>query len=671
MLVDAIPSRVGDDGAGDATVTDVPDPTPSATSPFVAPIAPIDCSDVEIRRFVADAELQPLLPALAYTTGDMSLLRDDLQPDPLLLALPAGGFTDEQRAAVRELAVETLIAFRDGGCVPAPPPTDADVLRIMSHAVGGVDVASYLPLLEEELAHRGEDRRGPTWRKGDDAPGTDFRVLVIGAGMSGLLAGHRLAQAGVDFLIVEKNDDVGGTWYENSYPGCRVDNPNHNFSYSFAQRHDWPFHYSTQPVLHGYFQACADAFGLRDGIRLRTEVMSATWSDDDSRWTVELRGPDGDETVVVDAVISAVGQLNRPHMPEIPGVGTFDGPEFHSARWRHDVDLIGKRVAVIGTGASAMQIIPEIAPDVAELLVFQRTPAWMVPTPEYHEAVPAGLTWLYQHVPVYSEFNRFCIFWRMGDGALDSVRVDPDWDEPGTVGPMNAMVRMLFIEYLKAEFADRPDLLDAVTPTYPPGAKRMIRDNGVWARTLKRDNVRLLSGGIREIAAGGIVSADGEAHQVDVIIYGTGFTASKFLTPMSVTGRGGRDLHEQWDGEARAYLGVTVPGFPNLFCLYGPNTNIVINGSIIYFSECGVRYILGLLGMALGSGHRTVEVRPDVHDEFNAAVDAENARMAWGVSDVNSWYKNASGRVSQNWPFTLLEYWQRTKAPDPADYIVT
>ena len=655
----------------DATVSLVPDPTPSATSPFVAEIAPIDCPDEEIRRFLADAELQPLLPALAYATGDMSLLRDDLQPDPLLLALPAGGFTDEQAATIRALALETLVAFRDGGCVAAPPPSDADVLRIMSHAVGGFDVAAYLPLLEEELSHRGEDRRGPTWRKDEVAPDADFRVLVIGAGMSGLLAGHRLAQAGVDFLIVDKNEDVGGTWYENSYPGCRVDNPNHNFSYSFAQRHDWPFHYSTQPVLHGYFRDCADAFGLREGIRFRTEVQSATWSDDDERWTVELRGPEGDETVVVDAVISAVGQLNRPHMPEIPGVGTFAGPAFHSARWRHDVDLTGKRVAVIGTGASAMQLIPEIAADVGELLVFQRTPAWMVPTPEYHDGVPAGLTWLYQHVPSYSEFNRFCIFWKMGDGALESVRVDPDWDQPGSVGPMNAMVQMLFTEYLKGEFADRPDLLEACTPTYPAGAKRMIRDNGVWARALKRDNVRLLTSGIAEITADGIVGADGERHDVDVIIYGTGFTASKFLTPMTVKGRGARDLHEQWDGEARAYLGVTVPGFPNLFCLYGPNTNIVINGSIIYFSECGVRYILGLLGMALGTGHRAVEVRSEVHDEFNAAVDAENARMAWGVSDVNSWYKNASGRVSQNWPFTLLEYWQRTKAPDPADYTLT
>src|SRR5690606_4019262 len=353
-----------------------------------------------------------------------------------------------------------------------------------------------------------------------------------------------------------------------------------------------------------------------------------------------------EEAIEANAVISAVGQLNRPHLPDIPGIDTFAGPAFHSARWRHDVDLRGKRVAVIGTGASAMQFIPEIAPDTGELLVFQRTPAWLAPTPDYHDPVPEGLTWLYNHVPAYSEFNRFCIFWRMGDGVLANVTVDPDWDQPGSVSAANDMVRLLFTEYLKATFADRPDLLDAVIPDYPPGAKRMIRDNGIWARTLMRDDVRLITTGIREITPQGIVTVDGTEHVVDVIIYGTGFTASKFLTPMQVTGRDGIDLHEHWDGEARAYLGITIPGFPNLFCLYGPNTNIVINGSIIYFSECGVRYIVELLGQLLRGGHRAVDVRKDVHDEFNEAVDAANRRMAWGASDVRSWYKNESGRVS-------------------------
>jgi len=230
---------------------------------------------------------------------------------------------------------------------------------------------------------------------------------------------------------------------------------------------------------------------------------------------------------------------------------------------------------------------------------------------------------------------------------------------------------MILTEYLKSEFADRPDLVDKVIPSYPPGAKRLLRDNGVWAGALKRESTQLVTEAIREITPMGVVTADGQEHQVDVIIYGTGFQASKFLTPMTVTGRGGIDLHEQWNGDARAYLGVSIPSFPNLFCLYGPNTNIVINGSIIYFSECGVRYILECVRLLLETGRAALDVRKDVHDEFNEAVDAENRRMAWGASDVNSWYKNETGRVAQNWPFTLLEYWQRTLRPDPDDYTFT
>jgi 4-hydroxyacetophenone monooxygenase len=642
-------------------------------SPFVGAVEPITENDDEIRRALEDAEIPPLLPALAYVTGDLSLLRDDLRPDPLLIAMPQGGLTDEQQSTARKLALDTLIRYRDGGCQPAPVPSDEDILRIMEYAVGGAEMREYLPLLEEELAARGEDRRAPGWTKDELAPDVDFKVLIIGAGMSGLLTAHRLHQAGVDFQIVEKNEEVGGTWFENQYPGCRVDNPNHNYSYSFAQRHDWPLHFSTQDVLLDYLERCADAFDVRSHIRFRTEVQSATWSEEDQRWSLRVRTPDGgEETIQANAVVSAVGQLNRPSFPDIPGRDSYAGASFHSARWRPDVDLKGKRVAVIGTGASAVQFIPEIAPDVGELLVFQRTPAWFGPTEDYHDEVSEGQRWLYGHVPSYSEWNRFWIFWRMGDGVLDGVRVDDAYEPKGAaVSAMNDIVRMMLAEYLNAEFADRPDLLEKVLPTYPPGSKRMLRDNGIWPRTLKRENVQLITTQIREITPTGIVTDDGVAHDVDVLIYGTGFTASQFLTPMTIVGRSGVELHEQWNGDARAYLGVTVPGFPNLFCLYGPNTNIVINGSIVYFSECGVRYILGLVRLLFEGGHRSLDVRKDVHDEFNEIIDAENKRMAWGWSDVNSWYKNANGRVAQNWPFTLLEYWKRTLQPDPDDFEFT
>jgi 4-hydroxyacetophenone monooxygenase len=646
-------------------VTDVRTPP----NPFVGPVRRITESDEEIRAALEEAEVPALLPALAYLTGDLSLLREELRPQALLIGMPQGGLTDEQQAEVRQIALEVIARFRDAGCEPAPPPSDDDLLRIMEFAVGGEPMAEYLPLLEEELAYRGEDRRAPDWQKDDLAPDVDFDVVIVGAGMSGLLAAHRLQQAGVPFQIIEKNGDVGGTWLENTYPGCRVDNPNHNYSYSFAQRHDWPYHFSPQHVLLEYFQRCADYFDLRDHIRFDTEVVSATWSEDEATWSVRVASNGEEEDLVCHAVISAVGQLNRPSYPVIEGRDSFEGVSFHSARWDHDVDLRGKRVAVIGTGASAVQFIPEVAPVAGELLVFQRTPPWLGPTPEYHDEVPAGLCWLYATIPSYSEWNRFLIFWRMGDGVLQGVTVDESWEpKEQSVSAMNDMMRMVLTEYLKAEFASRPDMLDDVVPKYPPAAKRLLRDNGVWAGALTRDNTQLVTEPIDRITPTGIVTADGREHQVDVIIYGTGFQASKFLTPMQVTGRGGIDLHEHWDGDARAYLGITVPGFPNLFCLYGPNTNIVINGSIIYFSECGVRYILGCVKLLFEEGHAALDVRKDVHDEFNERVDAQNRRMAWGAAEVNSWYKNDRGRVAQNWPFTLLEYWQRTLAPDPDDY---
>jgi 4-hydroxyacetophenone monooxygenase len=275
-------------------------------------------------------------------------------------------------------------------------------------------------------------------------------------------------------------------------------------------------------------------------------------------------------------------------------------------------------------------------------------------------------------VPHYVHWYRFWFFWTTGDGLLPAARVDDAWTHPErSVSEMNDGVRMLLTGYLQSQFMDRPDLMAKVVPSYPPAAKRMVLDNGAWAGALKRENVNLITQPIEAITASGVKTTDGEERPADVLIYGTGFEASHFLTPMKVTGRKGIDINEHWDGDARAYMGITIPNFPNFYMLYGPNTNIVVNGSIIYFSECEVRYVMGCLRLLAEDGYKAMDCRREVHDAYNERIDKGNKAMAWGASSVNSWYKNEKGRITQNWPFDLITFWRQTLEPDPADYELT
>ncbi len=633
------------------------------------PIAAIIASDEEIREALEVSDVPALLPALAHVTGDLSLLRSDLRIDPLRMVENQGGLTPEQIAAIRTLALDAIIKFRDGGCVAAPTPTGADLERILEFIAGGLPIDDYLPMMREELALTA-DLRAPRWHKDDVNPDRPFKVVIVGAGMSGIIAAYRLSEADVPYVVLEKNDDVGGTWLENSYPGCRVDVPNHYYSYSFAQRDDWPLHYSPRSELYRYFRNCVDEFGIRPNIRFGTEVTSMAFDDTKLNWLVSTVDQHGNETnIEADVVISAVGQLNRPQLPNIEGRESFAGPAFHSARWNHDIELEGKRIGVIGTGCSSAQFTPIVAEQAGHVEVFQRTPNWQFPVPHYHEAVPDGLQWLFRHVPYYRQWYRFWLFWRSSELLRPMAEVDPEWpDQSRSVSAANDLLRTMLTEAMLAQYPDRPDLLEKVVPQYPPAAKRIIVDNGAWAAALHRENVTLNTMDIDRIVPEGVITTDGALHEFDVIIYGTGFQPSRFLMPMKVVGRGGVELHDRWDGDARAYLGVAVPGFPNFFMLYGPNTNIVVNGSIIWFSECEVRYVMDCIRNVLTGDHRAIDVKPDVHDRYNEAIDAENLRMAWGVSTVNSWYKNANGRVAQNWPFPLLEFWKRTREVNLSDY---
>ncbi len=638
--------------------------------PVTTPIQPLTADDAALRAALTDAHLPALLPAIAQLTGDFSVLAPALTPSADFLAGEQGGLSAERQELGRQVAFKALAAYRDGGCKPAPHPTDEQMRQLIDFMTGAAAGEEYVPMLMEDLEGAERDTRAPDWRRDELAPGVSFSVVIIGAGMSGLLAAYRLKQAGIPVTIFEKNTDVGGTWFENTYPGARVDNPNHSYSYSFAQKADWPFHYSPQGVLRSYFAECADDFDLRRDIRFRTEVTSAEFDDARSIWRVKVQGPNGAETLEANAVISAVGQLNRPKMPNIAGMNVFEGPSFHSARWDHSVDFKGKRVAVIGNGASASQFIPVVAEQASELTIFQRTPNWYIPVPTYHDRVAEGLQYLLGHVPHYAQWYRFWLFFTSTDGILPMAKVDKDWPSWDlSVGADNQQLRDMMVESMRTALADRPDLLDKVIPMYPPASKRIVLDNGIWPETLKRDNVHLVTQGIAEVTPRGVKADDGAEHAADVIIYGTGFQASKFLSPMKVVGRAGVDLHAQWDGNARAYMGVTVPNFPNFFMLYGPNTNIVVNGSTIWFVECEVTYMMACVKLILEGKHRALDCKQEAHDAYNVRIDEGNLGMAWGVSKVPSWYKSDSGRVAQNWPFSMLEFWKQTKEPIAADYV--
>ena len=630
-------------------------------------VEPVTQNNTAIAAALEDADIPSLMLALVHMTGDLSILRGDIKPLMEFLN-PDDGLTDEQRARVRTLALDVLARHRDD---PQPfyQPTPDDLREMMAFLVGGEISDDYIEFLTAELSLRGEDPFAqPEIFKVPEATRADFKVVVIGAGMSGLLSAIRLQEAGIPFVVLEKNSDVGGTWFENTYPGCRVDSANHTYSYSFKPK-DWPQHFSGQTVLRQYFSDTADEYRLREHIRFNTEVKEARFDESAGLWHLEVEGDAGTDTLAANAIISAVGQLNRPQIPDIAGTQEFAGVRFHSAQWEHEHDLAGKRIGVIGTGGSAFQFVPILAEEAASVTVFQRTPPWIVPNENYFQEVPAGKHWLLRHVPFYAKWFRFNMFWRSAEGLLQSVTAQEGWHRPEeSVSEANQAFREALLENLRETLGDRPDLLEKCTPHYPPGAKRALIDDGKYLRSLKRDNVHLLTDGIDAITAGGVRSADGTEHEFDVLIYGTGFKASSFLFPMKIFGRDGRELQEVWQGDPQAFKGVNVPGFPNFFCCYGPNTNIVVNGSIVFFSECEVRYILGCLALLMQSNSHGLDVKRDVHEHYNQWIDEGNSGMAWGQSGVNTWYKNASGKITQNWPFTLLEFWQQTRIPDPKDY---
>jgi 4-hydroxyacetophenone monooxygenase len=551
----------------------------------------------------------------------------------------------------------------DGAPVALPDPGDELLLTMMSKTLGEPIPPSYVPMIRHEL---GLDRQGPV------APPTvppGFTALIIGAGISGISAAVELDQAGIPYVIVERSDDVGGVWLENRYPGAACDVPSHLYSFSFAPGR-WSRHFADSREIHRYLKSVASARGIVPNIRFGLEATSARFDAERAEWEVTLLDAHGGEQRLrASILISGVGAFNKPRMPDVPGLDRFRGPSVHTARYPDaGLDLAGKKVVLVGNGASAMQVAPAIADEVASLTIIQRNPQWAAPFTKFQQGISAPVQDLLDEVPLYRLWYRLRLSWAFNDKLYDALQYDPDWSGGGAINAINDAHRKGLTAYIRKELGGRNDLLAQVLPTFPPFAKRMLLDNG-WFRTVARDHVRLVTSGVTEVREHGVVTADGDFHAADAIIWATGFDVVNLLAPMRVEGLGGQLLHDEWQGDdARAYLGTVVPGFPNFFCLYGPNTQFGHGGSLITILERQTHYLMSLLRQMLVQGCRVVEVRREVYDRYARAVDDAHARMIWQASGVKSYFMNSRGRNVVNNPFRIIDFWKMTEQADLTEY---
>jgi 4-hydroxyacetophenone monooxygenase len=634
---------------------------------------PFTDDDATIAAILDDLSVPALLCSMVHITGDPQWIRTELRPRSSMLNDYTGGMTDEEQAAARAWVLPAILEFRDGGCVLPPAPSD-DVMREMMAFLACAPLDDdVVPMFLEDLHLDGADARAITWADEiTDDVRADSHVVVIGCGESGLLAALRLAQAKLPFTVIEKNGGPGGTWWENRYPGARVDIGSHFYCYSFEPADHWTEYFSQHPELRAYFRRVLEAHDLEPHCRWNTRVDTMTYDDATGRWAVEVTNPDGStETIDARAVISAVGSLNSPRMPDIPGIDDFEGPSFHSARWDHSVEYAGKRFALIGAGASGFQIAPTIADDVEQLTVYQRTAQWVFPNPNYHRAVPEGERWAIRHLPFFGRWFRFLTFYPGAGLSVERNRIDPEWDDGGhSVSEANAATRELFAALMLGQLGDDEELAAKVLPDYPPTAKRMLQDNGSWLACLRKDNVELVRTGIERIVADGVITVDGTFRPADIICYATGFRHNDFLWPMHVVGRDGAVLRDEWGIEPAAYLGITIKQFPNLFCLYGPGTNLAHGASLIYQSENQVDYVMQALHELLTSGHRALEPRPEVQDDYTARYSSEISQMVWAHESVkHSHFKNPEGKIFTISPWPIPTYWAWTKTFEPKDYV--
>ncbi len=617
---------------------------------------------------VAAGNVPTLACVLVQLTGDRRWIEPPYIPTRTrgLEDNDDGGLPEAIQQEVRDAAVKAFGEWFAGKPPALPNPDDALLLEMMSVTLGEQIPAEYASMIRHELGLApGPDLSVP--------PPPGFSALIIGAGISGLCAAIAFRAAGIAYTIVERRESLGGVWFENRYPGAACDVPSHLYSFSFAP-YPWSRYFAGSREIHAYLEQVADEHDIRRHVRFGHEVIEARFDEAALLWHADVRTPDGHtETLSANIVISGVGAFNKPRIPDVPGLATFAGPSVHTAGYPEEgLDLAGRRVVLVGNGASAMQVAPAIVDDVAALTIVQRTPQWVAPFPKFHQPIPAPLQDLLQNVTLYRLWYRLRLSWAFNDKLYDALQQDPAWEGEGrSINAINEGHRRHLSAYARAQLGERQDLLPRVLPDYPPFGKRMLLDNG-WFRALARDHVELVTAGVSEVRPHSVVTSDGVEHPADAIIWATGFDVVNLLAPMRIKGIGGRDIHEDWDGDdARAYLGTVVPGYPNLFCLYGPNTQFGHGGSLITVLERQMHYVMSLLGQMFAKGIATVDVHRDVHDAYNADVDSRHARMIWTYPGVENYCQNSKGRIVVNNPFRIIEVWEMTETANLADYVCT
>ncbi|MHC4048477.1 flavin-containing monooxygenase [Bradyrhizobium sp. 25ACV] len=625
---------------------------------------------LDLASTIAEGDIRCLLMVLVHMTGDEKWLAPPYLPkrDIRLIPDPEAGVPKEIQDEIRAAVVEL---FANGTPKPViTDPGDELLLKMMRGCLGENVASEYAPLMREEMGFVSREARW-TKRPSDDKLASQH-VLIVGAGVCAIALGVALGHLGIPYTIVEKNAELGGTWWINRYPGCGVDTPNHSYSYSFGSGNAWTRYFCQREELLGYLKKVADEYGIRKHLRVNTELTSSRWDEGKRRWISTLKTESGEETFESTALVSAIGQLNDPSRARFNGEDKFKGTILHSALWSDDIDIDGKHVAVIGTGATSMQLVPSIAGRVASVTVYQRSAQWARPVKGYSDPISEGARWLLAHLPFYVQWYRFNMFWRYGDGLLPFLRKDPAWPHPErAVNKGNDRHRQELTDFILSELQGRPDLIAKCVPTYPPYGKRILLDNN-WFKTLTRPNVELVTDAIDHFDQSGIVTADGRHRPADVIVVSTGFKVTEMAARLNISGRNGKDLREAWANDnPTAFLGLTVPDFPNFFCMLGPNSGPAHGGSVIFQSECQSRYIAACLAEMIEHDVAAIDVRPDVLDDYVRKVDAEHETMIWTHPGMSTYYRNSSGRVFSAMPWRFVDYWRMTHDPDLGQYRLT